>query len=101
MNPAVRASDEDRRRVVGALERHTTAGRLRLDEFDERAKAALTAVTLDDLAALTADLPRDAASGALAPSPSEVDGGARSLMIAFVVATVTLVALAAMLAVGR
>jgi Domain of unknown function (DUF1707) len=55
--PALRASDDDRDSVLRALERHTAAGRLSLDEFDKRSTAALVAVTLDDLAGLTTDLP--------------------------------------------
>ena len=55
--PALRASDDDRDIVLRALERHTAVGRLSLDEFDQRSTAALAAVTLDELAALTADLP--------------------------------------------
>jgi hypothetical protein len=54
---ALRASDDDRDSVLRALERHAAVGRLSLDEFDQRSTAALTAMTLNDLAALTADLP--------------------------------------------
>ena len=50
--PALRASDDDRDTVLRALERHTAVGRLSLDEFDQRSTAALTAVTLDELAGL-------------------------------------------------
>jgi len=56
--PVLRASDDDRDTVLQALERHTASGRLNLDEFDQRSTAALAAVTLDQLAALTADLPK-------------------------------------------
>jgi Domain of unknown function (DUF1707) len=55
--PVLRASDDDRDAVLRALERHTAVGRINLDEFDQRSTAALAAVTRDDLAALTADLP--------------------------------------------
>jgi Domain of unknown function (DUF1707) len=55
--PVLRASDDDCDAVLHALERHTAAGRLTLDEFDQRSTAALSAVTLDELAALTSDLP--------------------------------------------
>jgi hypothetical protein len=54
----VRASDADRERVVAALQEHTAAGRLTLDEFTERATTVYAARTLDELAATTADLPR-------------------------------------------
>jgi hypothetical protein len=53
----IRASDDDRQRVLAALERHTGAGRLTLDEFAARVEAACGARTLDDLAAVTRDLP--------------------------------------------
>jgi hypothetical protein len=52
----MRAGDRDREQVVQALQRHTGAGRLTLDEFATRAEAAHRAVTYGDLAALTADL---------------------------------------------
>src|SRR6266702_5950327 len=55
--PGMRAGDTDREQVVQALQRHTGAGRLTLDEFATRAEAAHRAVTYGDLAALTADLP--------------------------------------------
>ena len=57
--PGLRASDDDRQRVVAALERHTTAGRLSLDEFSERVSLVYAAATQSDLARLTADLPAE------------------------------------------
>lgn len=48
-NRDLRVSDADRERVVRALERHTVAGRLTLDEFAERVGRVLAAVTHDDL----------------------------------------------------
>lgn len=60
MEPHLRAADTDRERTVAELSEHTAAGRLTLDEFDERARAAYAARTIGDLAALTADLPRAA-----------------------------------------
>jgi hypothetical protein len=53
----IRASDEDRQRVVAALEKHTGAGRLTLDEFAARVEAACGARTVDELTAVTRDLP--------------------------------------------
>jgi DUF1707 SHOCT-like domain len=73
LNPDLRASDEDRRLVVAALERHTTAGRLSIDEFSERVGRAFAAVTHGDLALLTHDLPRDPA----------VAGVSRQLLVSF------------------
>jgi hypothetical protein len=92
--PALRASDDDRDAVLRALERHTVVGRLSLDEFDQRSTAALTAVTRDDLAALTADLPKLPDEPA---RPVEPAGHARHLVLLFVVAFVTLAALVAMM----
>jgi hypothetical protein len=54
---AMRASDEDRERVVAALKRHCTAGRLTLDELPERVERAYAAATLAELEDLTRDLP--------------------------------------------
>lgn len=54
---SIRVSDDDRQRVVAALERHTGAGRLTLDEFAARVEAACGARTVDELAAVTHDLP--------------------------------------------
>ena len=54
---AVRASDEDRDRVVAALKEHCTAGRLTLDELPGRVERAYAATTLGELAELTRDLP--------------------------------------------
>jgi hypothetical protein len=54
---AVRASDSERDQVVRLLQDHFTDGRLTQAELEERAGAALTARTRDQLSALTADLP--------------------------------------------
>lgn len=53
----VRASDADRARVLDDLARHTTAGRLNMDEYSERVNAVYRASTLAELAAISADLP--------------------------------------------
>ena len=60
MEPSIRASDADRQHVVEALQEHTAAGRLSLDEFTERVDAAYRATTYGQLAAITADLPAEA-----------------------------------------
>ena len=54
---SIRASDGERDQVVELLQRHFADGRLAQDELEERAGAALTARTRDQLRALTADLP--------------------------------------------
>jgi hypothetical protein len=53
----IRASDSDREVVVGALRDAYTAGRITMEEFDERTSAAYAAKTWGDLRKLTADLP--------------------------------------------
>lgn len=53
----IRASDQEREAVVTALGEHTSAGRLTMAEFEERAGAAYAAQTLADLDVLTHDLP--------------------------------------------
>ena len=53
----LRASDADRDGVADALRAHCAAGRLRVDELEERLAAALGAATLDELQRLLQDLP--------------------------------------------
>jgi hypothetical protein len=53
----IRASDSDREVVVAALRDAYTAGRITMDEFDERMSAAYAAKTWGDLRKLTIDLP--------------------------------------------
>jgi Flp pilus assembly protein TadB len=55
---AIRASDEDRERAAAALGGHFAAGRLTLEEFQERLNRAYAAKTLGELADLMTDLPR-------------------------------------------
>jgi hypothetical protein len=55
--PDLRASHEDRNRVVDALRVAGGDGRLSAEELDARLESALTARTLGELAGLTADLP--------------------------------------------
>ncbi len=58
MGAELRASDVDRERVANELQYHAGAGRLTPDESGERIAHAYHARTLDDLAQLTDDLPR-------------------------------------------
>ena len=88
-DPQVRVSDADRQRVVAALQRHTAAGRLTLDEFGERVDRALRAVTRADLVTVTRDL------------PAEPGGPRRDLVVAFALAALTLVVLGLILALAR
>jgi Domain of unknown function (DUF1707) len=56
-DPKIRASDEDRDRVVSLLREHHAAGRLDAEEFNERLDKAYAAKTLGELDELLADLP--------------------------------------------
>ena len=87
----MRASDEDRQRVIDSLQRHTAAGRLTLDEFSERVGAVVSARTLQDLAATTVDLPAEEPTPAEQHEPHAAN--ARQLAIAFAVAVLALVLL--------
>jgi hypothetical protein len=90
----IRASDEDRQRVVAALERHTGAGRLSLDEFAERVQVACDARTLDELAAIVNDLPTDTTTADVRTET----GPSRELLLVFAVAIATLILLGVALA---
>ncbi|WP_433610899.1 DUF1707 SHOCT-like domain-containing protein [Dactylosporangium sp. CA-139114] len=68
----VRASDEDRQRVIGVLQRHTEEGRLSLDEFSDRVGTVYAAKTLDDLRAAVVDLPALARCPPPSPRPPPV-----------------------------
>src|ERR1700735_5321177 len=63
----IRASDADREVVVDTLREAFTAGRLTLDEFDERMTDAYASKTWGDLRRLTADLPSEPALGSDVP----------------------------------
>jgi Domain of unknown function (DUF1707) len=92
----IRASDHDRHRVVDALQRHTEAGRLSLDEFTERVDSAYAARTIAELDAVTRDLPVEPATAPAAP-----DTGRRDLLVIFAVAGVALVLLLVFMALTR
>ena len=66
-NDPIRASDADREAVVDTLREAFTAGRLTLDEFDERLSAAYLSKTWGDLRELTTDLPSQPVLGADIP----------------------------------
>ncbi len=70
--------------MMAALERHTGAGRLTLDEFTQRVGLAADATTLDELSAVVSDLPAD-------------DQHRRDFLILLLVAVVTLALLAGFL----
>jgi hypothetical protein len=91
MDRDLRASDDDRMRVVADLERHTAAGRLNLDEYSDRVSRALAAATQRELSAVTADLPADAPAATVS----------RQLLVAFLLAMATLAVLGLVLALAR
>jgi RNA polymerase-interacting CarD/CdnL/TRCF family regulator len=84
----MRASDADRERIVAALERHTAAGRLSLEEFAERVDRALACRTHADLAAVVRDLPAESTESAR--STVDHTAGARQLALAFALALLAL-----------
>ncbi|MER6065208.1 DUF1707 domain-containing protein [Streptomyces sp. NPDC001792] len=69
MPSGLRASHADRDRVVDVLTGAAGDGRITAEELDERVTAALSARTLGELAALTADLPD---AGGAAPAKDVV-----------------------------
>jgi hypothetical protein len=83
----IRASDADREAVVDTLREAFTAGRLTLEEFDDRMSAAYLGRTWGDLRELTTDLPsqpvlgtdvpvRELRPGTAAPAPLPLPGAA-------------------------
>ena len=63
-DPELRASDREREDAVTQLREHGAAGRLDVDELEERIGPAYAARTRGDLATLLRDLP-----GSAAPAP--------------------------------
>jgi hypothetical protein len=63
--PSMRASDEDRERLIAELNEHTVAGRLSTDDLEERLQAAYSARTTAELETLRRDLPVTARQAAL------------------------------------
>ena len=72
--------------MVAALERHTGAGRLTLDEFAARVEVVVGARTMAELAAVTSDL------------PATDDQPRRELLVVFLVAILTLIVLGVFIA---
>ena len=65
-DPHLRAADADRAAVATVLGQHMSAGRLTMDEYDERLSRAYAAKTYGELEQITADLP----AAGLAPRPA-------------------------------
>jgi hypothetical protein len=64
---AIRVSDAERDHAVAELSEHYQAGRLTLEEFDDRSGLALRARTGNDLGALFGDLPTAVVPAARTP----------------------------------
>jgi hypothetical protein len=69
--PHLRAADTDRAAVADVLGQHMSAGRLTVEEYDERLARAYAAKTYGELAELTTDLPTT--PPARAPEPARRD----------------------------
>jgi len=81
--PGIRASDEDRSRAAATLGEHYAAGRLTLEEFQERLDKVYAATTLDELDRLMADLPGTGLSRVpqrRAPEPVQAPAGGAVLV---------------------
>ena len=78
---AIRVSDAERDQAAAELSEHYQAGRLTLEEFDDRSGLALRARTGNDLVALFADLPTTVVPAAMNPAgpagpvPADLGGG--------------------------
>ena len=65
--PHLRAADADRAAVAGVLGQHMAAGRLTVEEYDERLTRTYAAKTYGELDELTADLPATVPAPRTAP----------------------------------
>jgi hypothetical protein len=73
--PDLRASDAERERTVAQLRDHALAGRLTVDELDERCARAYAARTVSELAALLRDLPGPGSAMQPSAARAPVDPG--------------------------
>jgi hypothetical protein len=95
----LRASDGDRERAVDDLRAHAAAGRLTVEELEERVQRALGARTLAELVELTRDLPDRAST--TAPGPPHRRRSARREVRTFLAVMVLLVAIWAITGAGH
>jgi hypothetical protein len=93
----LRASDDDRDRLVEQLQRHAVAGRLSMDEYAERVDRVLVARTHGELAAVVNDLPPES----IVDAAVDHREGARQLILALLVALLVLAVLGAVVAAFR
>jgi hypothetical protein len=93
----LRASDEDRDRLVEQLQQHAVAGRLSLDEYADRVDRVLVARTHGELEAAMHDLPAESIANAAVDHRE----GARQLIVALLVALLVLAVLGAAVAAFR
>ena len=92
--PGLRASDAERESIVAALREHGAAGRLDVDELEQRIGAAYAARTHGELRELVADLPaRVAGAPARRPTRSAAAPRPRHDWGGFVAVNVLLVAI--------
>jgi len=95
----LRVSDADRDRALAELSGHFQAGRLTLEEFDERSGQALNARTAGQLAGLFTDLPAGqaqapASSAVAAPEAWQRSPAARAWVAAATLSAVLIVVIA-------
>jgi hypothetical protein len=76
-DPALRASDSDREEIVAELRHHGAAGRLDVEELEQRVGAAYSARTSGELARLLVDLPRRR----VVPAPARHGGDWRAFLL--------------------
>ncbi len=74
----IRVSDAERDAAAAELREHYAAGRLSVDELDERISQAFAARTRGDLAAVTGDLPSLRPGGAPLPSAGRPPSAGRA-----------------------
>ena len=94
---SLRASDDDRDRLVEQLQRHAAAGRLSLDEYAERVDRVLVARTHGELEAVVHDLPAESTVDAALDHRE----GARQLIVALLLALLVLAVIGAAVAAFR
>ncbi len=94
---SLRASDDDRDRLVEQLQLHTASGRLSLDEYAERVDRVLVARTHGELAAVVHDLPAESTVDAALDHRE----GARQLIVALLLALLVLAVIGAAVAAFR